>query len=1077
MSKQTQNLSYPEQFLIRRGSLESWGKYIEDYKQKHKVDEYIVPSGQLIAVKELKEDKNYRLKLGNGVDDFYTLSYLDTDLEEKLNQEIQDRITSDEELLANDLVILNEAKQYADDLISGALKRVIVEELPTEDIDLNTIYMVLRPESEPNNIYDEYMYIDNEWEKLGSTEINLDDYYTKDEVNNKIINETNKVFNAVFRNGEISNLKSDYPDIKPRDLIVLFSDTKSRVWSYRKDVDPGDGKLYNLYEISSIKIVSSSENPYTYGTGYDIGDIWIKNKTQVFICIDKAGSHAPYDYTWKDLTNTYTKSEIDTLLNSKQDNITVSGHITKSGNNIDTEANKVYPAIYINGVLSKQTSDYPNIKKNDLIVESEIMNNPLTSAKIARVKFDPSTTFEIEILSSIVVIDDVPPLEQYGSSGVYTVDQIVVSKNGNFYRCATAVRDNTNLYTYTWQTYGTDLSNYYTKNEVYNKTEIDTNEPNIFTGEGKPSITKENYPNIKVGDIYIDLYAYSSSNISNRIWICVQVGSTLALFIPSQLNLFIGTTPYANKTAFTNATNRSIIDLGSLFIDKTHGDVYKLSSINNDNLTWTKLATVADLTNYYTKTETDVLVNRRLKKEVVQQLPTQDIDENTIYLVPKTNQEITFNVDTLSEAVLVDTYASFIGISVDDDTYVDDILIYLYDDNNVEISHTNIYTTDYDLIDISKAHTVKFKQPNTSASTTTLTYRLMNSIVRERELADKLGSKQNTITGGNGIDVTSDVVSVDLLNGESVLGFSNGKLKSDLSAYYTKAEIDQMISADLKFEVVQQLPTEDIDTHTIYLVPKATSQTNNVYDEYMYINNAWELIGSTEVDLSNYYTKSEVYNKQESNTYYQTTLTVGNGIDITNDNISVKLTTYNNILGFVNGELWASGTAIANDISFQSTMPYDSTIRQRLLSTYGDYNFQPLIDSTHKLDADLVDDSTSTNKFVTAQEKQGWNDKADDTTISTDTTSTTVSLTLADNHEYRYTQDLTSLTLTMPNGDFIASVVFASGSTPTSMTYDSSIKWSGDDVTSNAFVPVASKTYNIVMWYDGINVNGVVRGV
>ena len=65
----------------------------------------------------------------------------------------------------------------------------------------------------------------------------------------------------------------------------------------------------------------------------------------------------------------------------------------------------------------------------------------------------------------------------------------------------------------------------------------------------------------------------------------------------------------------------------------------------------------------------------------------------------------------------------------------------------------------------------------------------------------------------------------------------------------------------------------------------------------------------------------------------------------------------------------------------------------------------------------------------------------------------------------------------MPSGDFIASVVFASGSTPTSMTYDSSIKWSGDDVTNGQFVPSADKDYDIMMYYNGLNVNGIVRGV
>ena len=57
--------------------------------------------------------------------------------------------------------------------------------------------------------------------------------------------------------------------------------------------------------------------------------------------------------------------------------------------------------------------------------------------------------------------------------------------------------------------------------------------------------------------------------------------------------------------------------------------------------------------------------------------------------------------------------------------------------------------------------------------------------------------------------------------------------------------------------VVQTLPTQDINTHTIYLVPK-TGETNDVYNEYIYINNAWEMIGNTQIDLSNYATKNEV---------------------------------------------------------------------------------------------------------------------------------------------------------------------------------------------------------------------------
>jgi len=64
----------------------------------------------------------------------------------------------------------------------------------------------------------------------------------------------------------------------------------------------------------------------------------------------------------------------------------------------------------------------------------------------------------------------------------------------------------------------------------------------------------------------------------------------------------------------------------------------------------------------------------------------------------------------------------------------------------------------------------------------------------------------------------------------------------------------------LSFEVAQSKPTENIKTNVIYLIPAASSATGNVYEEWIYVNNAWELIGSTQIDLSNYYTKTQVDN-------------------------------------------------------------------------------------------------------------------------------------------------------------------------------------------------------------------------
>lgn len=86
----------------------------------------------------------------------------------------------------------------------------------------------------------------------------------------------------------------------------------------------------------------------------------------------------------------------------------------------------------------------------------------------------------------------------------------------------------------------------------------------------------------------------------------------------------------------------------------------------------------------------------------------------------------------------------------------------------------------------------------------------------------------------------------------------------NMSNYYTKAQIDSKIAAipTLSYQVVSELPTTDISTTTIYLLARSSSSSQpDIYDEYLYVNSQWEIIGSTSTDLSNYYTKSEVDTK------------------------------------------------------------------------------------------------------------------------------------------------------------------------------------------------------------------------
>ena len=86
----------------------------------------------------------------------------------------------------------------------------------------------------------------------------------------------------------------------------------------------------------------------------------------------------------------------------------------------------------------------------------------------------------------------------------------------------------------------------------------------------------------------------------------------------------------------------------------------------------------------------------------------------------------------------------------------------------------------------------------------------------------------------------------------------------DLTNYASKSFVETAIRGAetglLKRSVVQALPVSEIDDNTIYMVPKVGS-TGDIYDEYLYINNTWEHIGSTDVDLTGYATEEYVDNK------------------------------------------------------------------------------------------------------------------------------------------------------------------------------------------------------------------------
>ena len=75
-----------------------------------------------------------------------------------------------------------------------------------------------------------------------------------------------------------------------------------------------------------------------------------------------------------------------------------------------------------------------------------------------------------------------------------------------------------------------------------------------------------------------------------------------------------------------------------------------------------------------------------------------------------------------------------------------------------------------------------------------------------------------------------------------------------LAKKYTDSQIGEAI--EFKVEIVQTLP-QNPDRHTIYLVPKSSTDPTDGYIEQLQVNKQ-EIIGQTSVNLDDYYTKTEV---------------------------------------------------------------------------------------------------------------------------------------------------------------------------------------------------------------------------
>ena len=167
-----------------------------------------------------------------------------------------------------------------------------------------------------------------------------------------------------------------------------------------------------------------------------------------------------------------------------------------------------------------------------------------------------------------------------------------------------------------------------------------------------------------------------------------------------------------------------------------------------------------------------------------------------------------------------------------------------------------------------------------------------------------LGGKLNAVeeivgkeSTGEGVASTGLIGRVEALEAQDgVLAGEIDALETSLTNVYTKTETDNAIAAaiaavdHLSREIVGTLP-ENANENVIYMVRREDGTGQDVYNEYMYINGAWEIIGDTSVDLTGYAKTEDILVKSVSADFTvteagQLTLNAAAAPEINGSNIS-----------------------------------------------------------------------------------------------------------------------------------------------------------------------------------------------
>ncbi len=191
------------------------------------------------------------------------------DLQENKLNKIWADITEQTTTNLTDILVFNRGSNVYKTRIANLLQHITVVELFTVVAELpeigvpNKIYLVPSSEPQTQNTLDEYIWVDNDWEKIGAVSVDLSNYFNKTEINALLGGKVDKVAGKGlssndYTNGDKQNVEK-IPTIE-QDIADLENDKVDKTDIVdnvttndgTKALSAKQGKV--LYDILAIKV-------------------------------------------------------------------------------------------------------------------------------------------------------------------------------------------------------------------------------------------------------------------------------------------------------------------------------------------------------------------------------------------------------------------------------------------------------------------------------------------------------------------------------------------------------------------------------------------------------------------------------------------------------------------------------------------------------------------------------------------------------------------------------------------------------------------------------------------------------